>query len=705
MSAVATGSRYTRDKPCPVCAGYPALPQGRGVRCYGFRKDDPDWAVCTRYASPWPLSKGDGWSHLVGPDGHCQCVEGHGQSAPSLPARRVNAGGRPPVSVAGAVTKETVYRLTDADGTHVANHVRIDRETGKKTMFYTLPDGTNTLGGLAQTALPLYGIDRLGGSQYVVMVEGEKATDSLLERGVPAVGTACGAGSADESGEVVLSVKCPDDTALALLTRAGLTVYLWPDNDTLGRAHMDAIAEALVALGQEDVYGIDWPDAPPKGDAADYVSEGGDTRALLDAARRYESSPSAAPSARIARPGGDAILDAPTEIPALWGSGSDVVHASGEALMVVGPDGVGKTTIVQQYSLAMMGLGESLLGLPVRPLTGTLLYLAMDRPQQAERSMRRMVSEADRDLLNARLRVWEGPMPIDILADPLSLLTFVREQSPDVQVVVVDSLKDAVLALTEDKTGGAWNMARQHLLANGIEVVEIHHQRKQQNGSPPPRSLADVYGSRWLTAGAGSVVCLWGDAGDPVVAFSHLKQPANEVGPFNVLIDHETGRVTRAGDRDLLTLLRGATTGLTIPDLASLKFEKDSPTKAEVEKVRRELRRLDGSGLVREQPASKGGPGGSTPARWFAIDSRHEPPEQSRVNHAPSSRDSSTEQPRQSRGALSQVQEVNHASNHANHGLEQSRFPASLVGGNASGNVDEDEFDRQAAEVKTWSAR
>jgi hypothetical protein len=36
---------------------------------------------------------------------------------------------------------------------------------------------------------------------------------------------------------------------------------------------------------------------------------------------------------------------------------------------------------------------------------------------------------------------------------------------------------------------------------------------------------------RRITAGAGSVVLLWGAAGDPIVEWRHLKQPAAEVGP------------------------------------------------------------------------------------------------------------------------------------------------------------------------------
>ena len=71
---------------------------------------------------------------------------------------------------------------------------------------------------------------------------------------------------------------------------------------------------------------------------------------------------------------------------------------------------------------------------------------------------------------------------------------------------------------------------------SGIQWVGLHHPRKQGNdGSKRVNSLDDIYGSGWLTKGTGSVVSLWGDAGDRVVELLHLKQPADTVGPLTVL--------------------------------------------------------------------------------------------------------------------------------------------------------------------------
>jgi hypothetical protein len=67
-----------------------------------------------------------------------------------------------------------------------------------------------------------------------------------------------------------------------------------------------------------------------------------------------------------------------------------------------------------------------------------------------------------------------------------------------------------------------------------------------------------------VTAGAGSVLSLWGNAGDPVVEVTHIKQPAVEVGPWQIVHDHDVG-VSRLYEADTLPglLARHATEGLT----------------------------------------------------------------------------------------------------------------------------------------------
>lgn len=177
-------------------------------------------------------------------------------------------------------------------------------------------------------------------------------------------------------------------------------------------------------------------------------------------------------------PGGSFILDTDPTPQALWGSGDQVLWADGEALINSGPQGVGKTTLTQQLGLGRCGFEEyaELLGFRITPGQKRVLYLAMDRPKQIARSFRRMVGEAWRAELDARLVVWQGPPPNDLARYPSLLLKLC--QQADADTVIVDSLKDAALKLSDDDVGAGYNRARQLAIVSGVQVIELHHLRK-----------------------------------------------------------------------------------------------------------------------------------------------------------------------------------------------------------------------------------
>jgi hypothetical protein len=287
-------------------------------------------------------------------------------------------------------------------------------------------------------------------------------------------------------------------------------------------------------------------------------------------------------------PGGSFILDGPSDVPSVWGHGQEVLWAEGEPFVIVGPDGVGKTTVAQQVALALVGIGGGkLLGYPVAPVKGRVLYLACDRPAQARRSMRRMIAPEDRAAVDERLRIWKGPPPADFGKHPGTLLDMARAAGAD--AVIVDSLKDVALGLTEDEVGAGVNQAHQLCAANGVEVCVLHHQRKTGTDGGKPKTLTDVYGSRWITAGAGSVVLVWANAGDAVVEWSHLKQPAEPVGPFKVQHDHTTGTSAILDQVNPVAMAESSPGGITVKDFAVLLFDKESPSRNEVELARRRL--------------------------------------------------------------------------------------------------------------------
>lgn len=312
--------------------------------------------------------------------------------------------------------------------------------------------------------------------------------------------------------------------------------------------------------------------------------------------------------------GGSFILDTPPNPTPLWGSGDDVLLADGEALVIAGGQGAGKTTLAQQLALGRCGFDEfaTLLGYPVQP-GKRVLYLAMDRPRQAARSFRRMVGDAWRDELNARLVVWQGPPPGDLARHPSVLVTMCRKAAAD--TVIVDSLKDAAVGLSDDEVGAGWNRARQMAITAGVQVVELHHNRKAISGAKAERAtIDDLYGSTWITSGAGSVVLLAGAPGDPIVRLQHVKQPASEVGPLQIVHDHTIGRSTVWHAADLLTVVAATPGGLTAVDAARALFESEKPTPSEREKARRKLDRLVAEGSL--AVLDEGNKAAGQPTRW-----------------------------------------------------------------------------------------
>lgn len=322
--------------------------------------------------------------------------------------------------------------------------------------------------------------------------------------------------------------------------------------------------------------------------------------------------------------GGAFVLDVPESPPAIWGTGGDVLWARGESLMIAGPMGVGKTSLGGLLIRARLGLGDcTVLGLPVKPGDAVVLYLAMDRPQQAARSMARQFSAADRAVLDERLVVWPGPPPADVARRP-EILTLLAEAA-GADTVFLDSVKDAAIGLSEDEVGAGYNRARQLLLASGRELVELHHTTKRGANGGPPTQAQDIYGSTWITNGTGSILLLAGEPGDPDVRCRHVRQPMNELGPWRLVHDQASGSVTIEHQPDLVELAARDPNGLTARDAAAAIFiddddedgAHDKPHRKQIEKARRRLDALAASGKLVRVDGSKGGTGGGAPTAWF----------------------------------------------------------------------------------------
>ena len=310
----------------------------------------------------------------------------------------------------------------------------------------------------------------------------------------------------------------------------------------------------------------------------------------------------------------------------LWGRDSHVLWAPGEGLMICGPQGVGKSTVVQQLALARMGLAApDLFGFPVAADERPVLYLAMDRPPQIRRSLARMLN-LDDDAVTATLKrqlvTWTGPLPFDAAQAPDVFAEWVALHGNSPGMVIVDSLKDLATGLAKDDVGAGVNAAMQRVIAAGTEFVVLHHQRKATADNHKPDKLSDVYGNSWITAGLGSVLLLWGEAGAARVELSHLKQPQEKVGPLIVDHTHGAGQSAASDPTARLTEMAhvGGTTGITLVEAVRGVYgvgQDDDGWLSAKGKVRRRLDKLTVDGLLTYDKGSPGGSGGGgKPAKW-----------------------------------------------------------------------------------------
>ena len=227
--------------------------------------------------------------------------------------------------------KRTSYELRDITGAYVATHTRIDYEMpidakpGDKApkTFQWSRKGNSGLGGLPAKDLPLYRTETLAplpAGTRISVHEGEKATDAAALRGGAAVGTATGS-------------SIPSDKSLEVLKPGD--IYLFPDNDDGGREHMQRIAARFHSMGRT-VRMINWKDAPPWGDAADFTGTDDEWNALFNDA--IEWTPPETPKAEGPADNGNTRGNQATAIVKLALDACDLFH-DGEtsyATIVVG---------------------------------------------------------------------------------------------------------------------------------------------------------------------------------------------------------------------------------------------------------------------------------------------------------------------------------------------------------------------------------
>jgi hypothetical protein len=376
--------RFTREQPCPICGGHDGAARGQGQRCFGYLDSTGEYARCTReeLAGELAINADETFSHRL--SGLCRCGVEHGPSA-------------------GAVDEAVRHTIRGLDGAPIAVHGRRGSGQGKR-VWWERPDGSPGLNG-TRPAEMLYGLERLEeapDSAAVFLVEGEPAADALARLGCTALGTVTGAGTETAPHSIAPSVAAH---------LAGRSVYLFPDADEAGRAHMAANARVLGAAGAQ-VHVLDWPEAPTRGDAVDLVARLGTEaarqrlRELVAAASvagtdaeqhsRRPWEPEVLDPATIEPPAPPAILRAAdegegallyagmrhllfgeTEALKSWiaAAAAAELARAGRSTLWIDTDGMGKAALVERLGL---------LGLSDEQIRGHVLYVAPDVPMDEE---------------------------------------------------------------------------------------------------------------------------------------------------------------------------------------------------------------------------------------------------------------------------------------------------------------------------------
>ncbi len=251
-----------------------------------------------------------------------------------------------------------------ADGTLIARVYRYDPEPGRKEFR---PWDVRARMWRAPDPRPLYNQPAITSARQIVLVEGEKCAQALIEQGVVATTAMNGA-------------RAPIDKTDWSPLR-GKDVVIWPDRDLPGWDYAESAAKACVASSSRSVVIVIPPESKPeKWDAADAVAEGFDYKAFIASGERITVKVSTAPLPTYTM---GEILDDQSPLP------DDLVSnrivTPGGITVFGGAPKVGKSDFLLSW-LAHMAAGLSFLDMvPARPLKIVYVQAEVRYPYLKER--------------------------------------------------------------------------------------------------------------------------------------------------------------------------------------------------------------------------------------------------------------------------------------------------------------------------------
>ncbi|AAS14287.1 regulatory protein RepA, putative [Wolbachia endosymbiont of Drosophila melanogaster] len=451
---------------------------------------------------------------------------------------------------------------------------RYNTDSGKRYLPFDVKRSSFTL----PETRPLYNIPGIVKSDKVILVEGEKCADALIEQGMTATTAMLGANA---------PIEKTDWSPLK-----GKHVIIWPDNDEPGKQYAEKVVKKLTFLGVLSLTLLEIPENKPKGwDSADGIEE------KMNIPEFIENN-----SKKI-------IVKQLLNIQE-WSVERFIGPVPEQKFLVEGLFPLGVTSILA--AMGDTGKGMLLLDLALKvasrkdqpcgfgPLVtehgSVVIFSAEDDMSEIHRRLERLDSQCERLKYKDRLFIVPLPNVSGSLTIIKSVSGKVIETSPEfelitkqlnkiknLKLIVFDPLASFVHAdLNTDPAVGDYLISLLSDLAGstGASIITAHHMRKPKSEKPistVEQARDAIRGTSALVNGVRCSYAFWSveDAAKPTI-FKSIGESVRQNALFYGAIVKANG----LADRTLRTYLRNEETGLLEDITERLRIknmnEKDS---------------------------------------------------------------------------------------------------------------------------------